>query len=138
MQTKLVRGKAAFHIRNTILTGAPLIAALALCAPDQAIAACGVVSHPAGVHAASGGGGGVHAATSIAAPSGVGGGGGTLGCANGSSAAAYHGLPVASSGRVIEATGAHTARSETYERTATTRTTNVSAHLHAVRPAHHA
>jgi hypothetical protein len=138
MQTKLERGKAAFHIRSTILAGAPLIAALALCAPDQALAACGAVSHPAGVHATAGAGGGVHATTGIAAPSRVGGGGGTLGCANGGSAAALHGLPVASSGRVVEATGAHAVRSETHARAATTRTTNFSAHLHAVRPAHHA
>ena len=58
MQAKLKRGKAAFHTRSAgssvaILAGASLIAALALCAPDQALAACGGASHPAGVHAAA-------------------------------------------------------------------------------------
>jgi hypothetical protein len=44
-------------------------------------------------------------------------------------------LPTATSGRVVE-TGAHPARTESHARTATTRTTNASAHLHAV--GHHA
>jgi hypothetical protein len=139
MQTKPERGKAAFRTRSVglcvaILTSAPLIAAMALCAPDQALAGCGVASHPAGVRAA-GGGGGVHAASGIAAPSRAGGGGGTLGCANGSSAVAFHGLPVASSGRVIE-TGARAAHTASRVRTAPTKTTTASAHLHAVKPAH--
>ena len=135
MQTKLERGKAAFPIRSIILAGAPLIAALALCAPQQALAACGALSHPSGAHAASAGAGGMHTTTGIAAPSGVGGG---TGCAAGSSAAALHRLPAASSGRVVEATGAHAARSETHARTAPARATNASARLHAVKPAHHA
>ena len=141
MQAKLERGKAAFRrgsvgLSVAILAGAPLIAALALFTPDRALAACGA-SRPAGVHAAGGGGGGIHVATGIAAPSGGGGGGGgSLGCANGSSASALRGLPTAASGRVVE-TGAHAAgRPTPRARTATTRTSNASAHLHAVRPAH--
>ena len=140
MQAKLERGKAAFRRRSVglsvaILAGAPLIAGLALFTPDRALAACGA-SRPAGVHASGGGGGGIHVATGIAAPSGGGGGGGgSLGCANGSSASALRGLPTAASGRVVEG-GAHAARTESHARTATTRTTNASAHLHAFRPAH--
>ena len=117
MQAKLKRGEAAFPTRSVglsiaVFAGAPLIAALALCAPDSAQAACGGSSHPAGVHAAGGGTGGVHAATGIATPSGVGGGGGgSLGCPGGSSASALRGLPTASSGRVVEM-GAHAARTE--------------------------
>jgi hypothetical protein len=153
MQANLERGKAAFRTRSVglsvaILAGAPLIAALALFAPDRALAACGGASHPAGVHAAGSGGGSVHAATGIAAPSGGGGGGGSLGCANGSSASALHGLPVAASGRVVEP-GVHAAHGTTHERTAatrtaatstattrtaTTRTANTSAHLGGVKP----
>ena len=136
MQTKLERGKAAFHVRSTILAGAPLIVALALCAPDPALAACGASSGAA--HAPSTRTG-AHTATSIAAPSAAGGGGGgSLGCANGSSVSVLRGLPTTASGRVVEATGAHATRSEMHARTAATRTTNVSAHLRAVRPAHHA
>ncbi len=142
MQANLEFGKAAFRMRRVslsaaILAAAPLIATLAICAPDRALAACGA-SHPAGVHA-TGGGGGVHVATSRPATSGgSGGGGGTLGCANGASAAALHGLPSASSGRVVE-TGVHIGARPT-SRTATTRTkgANASAHLHAVRSPHHA
>jgi hypothetical protein len=138
MQTKLERGKAAFRIRSVglsavILAGAPLIAVAALCAPEQAFAACGV-SHPAGVRTSTGSGG-THATTGIAAPSGGGGGVGSLGCANGSSAPALRGLPVASSGRVIE-TGAHAGRTENHVRTAPTKSTNATAHLHTVKPAH--
>ena len=137
MQGKLERGKAAFHTRSigslAILAGASLIAALTLGAPDRALAACGASSHPSGVH--TGVGGGVHAATSTAATSS---GSGTLGCAGGSSASALRGLPTTSSGRVVE-TGAHAAsRTASSARTATTRTTNASAHLHTVRSQHHA
>ena len=144
MQPNFRRGEAArggcsVGWSVAILAGVPLIATLALCAPNAALAACGA-SHPAGVHAA-GGGGGVHVATSMPATSGGGGGGGvgTLGCANGASAAALRGLPTASSGRVVEADAhamAHmTAGTRTATaRTATTRTANASAHLAAVRP----
>jgi hypothetical protein len=55
MQSNLERGKAASDARSAgrfvaILARVPFIATLALCAPDRALAACGV-SHPAGVHA---------------------------------------------------------------------------------------
>ena len=107
MQADLRRGEGASGLRGAgrlvaILAGAPLIAMLTLCAPDQTLAACGGAGRPAGVHAAASGGGSVHAATGIAAPSGGGGGGGSLGCANGSSASGLRGLPVAASGRVAE------------------------------------
>jgi hypothetical protein len=132
MQADIKRGNAAFRIRGVGLSVAILASAtLSLSAPERALAACGGSSRPAGVHAAAAGGGGVHAATGIAAPSGGGGGGGSLGCAGGSSASALHGLPVASSGRVVQ-TGAHAARTASHARTATTRTTNASAHLRAV------
>src|SRR5277367_5800117 len=108
MQADLKRGKAASGVRSVgrsvvILAGVPLIATLALCAPDRALAACGA-SSPAGVHAAGGGSSsGVHTATSQPASSGggSGGGGGTLGCANGASAP-LRGLSTAASGRVVE------------------------------------
>ena len=138
MQADFKRGKAASDVRSrlvAILAGVPLIATLALFAPDRALAACGAAGLPAGVHAAAGGGGGVHAATGVAAPSGGGGGGGTLGCAGGASAPALRGLPVAASGRVAEG-GAHRAHTASRVRTAPTRTGNASAHLHAVRPGH--
>jgi hypothetical protein len=137
MQTNLKRGNAAFRMRGVGLSVAILASAtLSLSAPDRALAACGGSSRPAGVHAAGGGGGGVHVATGIAAPSGGGGGGGgSLGCAGGSSASALHGLPVASSGRVVE-TGAHAARTESHARTATTRTANAGVHMHAFGHAH--
>ena len=135
MQAKLEHGKAAYRMCSVrlpvaIFTGVPLIAALAFLAPESALAACGA-SHPAGVHAATASSG-VHAATRTPATAG-GGGVGTLGCANGASASALHGLPVAASGRVIE-TGAHASRATTHT---ARRTTNASAHLPAVRPAHH-
>jgi hypothetical protein len=141
MQTKLELVKATLCTRGVnlavaILASVPLIAALALSASDRALAACGGSSHPAGVHAAAGGGGGVHVTAGIGASSGGGGGGGNLGCANGSSASALHGLPIASSGRVVE-TGARAARTETHARTATTRTANAGARMHAIRPPHH-
>jgi hypothetical protein len=137
MQANLERGKAASGVRSVgrfaILAGASLVAALALSAaePARAGAACGA-SHPA--HAAAIGGGSVHTTTSIAAPSGGGGGGGSVGCANGSSASAPHGLPVASSGRVLE-NGAH---APAHTRTVSTRTANTSTHSHVVRPQHRA
>jgi hypothetical protein len=129
MQADIKRGNAAFRIRGVGLSVAILASAtLSLSAPERALAACGGSSHPAGVHAAAAGSGGVHAATGIAAPSG---GGGSLGCAGGSSASALRGLPAASSGRIVQ-TGAHAARTASHARTATTRTTNASAHLRAV------
>jgi hypothetical protein len=137
MQANLERGKAASGVRSVgrfaILAGTPLIGVLALCAPDRALAACGGASHPA--HAAAISGGSVHAATGIPATSGGGGGGGSLGCANGSSASALHGLATTTSGRVIENGGGHTA---THTRTSTTRTANTSTHSHVVRPQHRA
>jgi hypothetical protein len=135
MQTNLRRGNAAFRTRNIGLSVAILASAtLSLSAPDRALAACGGSSHPAGVH--TGVASGVHVATSTTATAGgTGGGGGSLGCAGGSSASALHGLPVASSGRVVE-TGAHASRSETHARTATTRTANAGVHMHALGHAH--
>jgi hypothetical protein len=140
MQANLKRGEAAFHSRSVGLSIAIFagVAALALGAPDRALAACGGSSHPAGVHAAGSGSGGVHVATGIAAPSGGGGGGGgSLGCAGGSSASGLRGLQTAASGRVVEP-GVRAARTAPHARNATTRTTNASAHLHAVAPRHRA
>jgi hypothetical protein len=140
MQGKLERGKAAFHTRRigslAILAGASLIAALTLGAPDRALASCVASSHPSGVH--TGVGGGVHAATSTVARSGGSGGGGSLGCPGGSSASGLRGLQTAASGRVVEPGVRAATRTETHARTATTRTTNASAHLHTVRSPHHA
>jgi hypothetical protein len=137
MQAKLERGKAAFRMHGVGLSVAILASAtLSLSAPDRALAGCGASSHSAGVH--TGVGGGAHVATSTVATSGgSGGGSGTLGCAGGSSASALRGLPTTSSGRVVE-TGAHASRTAHSARTATTRTTNASAHLHTVRSPHHA
>jgi hypothetical protein len=142
MQANFKRGKAVSGVRSVgrfaILAGVPLIATLAFSPPDRAFAACGA-SRPAGVH--TGVGGGAHVATGIAAPSrGGGGGGGSLGCAGGSSASALRGLPTASSGRVVE-TGAHAMGRPTARMTAhttATKSTNASAHVHAVRPPHRA
>jgi hypothetical protein len=138
MQAKLERGKAAFRMRGVGLSVAILLASatLSLSAPDRALAACGGASHPA--HAAATGNGGTHVATSTVATSGgSGGGGGSLGCAGGASGSALRGLPLASSGRVVEpGAGAHAARTETHARNATTRTPGATAHLHAV--GHHA
>jgi hypothetical protein len=139
MQAKLERGKAASGGRSVVRSGAifaagvSLIAALALSAPERALAACGGASHPA--HASGGGGGGVHAATSRPAASGGGGaGGGSLGCANGASASALRGLPMASSGRVVEM-GAHGTHAAMHPRNAVAaRPTNATAHLRGVRP----
>lgn len=148
MQAKFDRGKAALGLRSAgrfvaILAGVPLLATLALSAPDRALAACGA-SRPAGTHAAASGGGSVHAATGTASSGGGGGGGGSLGCANGSSASAVRGLPVASSGRVLEGGGRPAARTAAHARTAatrtattrpaTTRTASTSAHVGGVRP----
>jgi hypothetical protein len=139
MQANLERGKAASGARSAgwfvaVLAGVPLIATLTLSAPDPALAACGA-SHPA--HAPAASGGSVHTTTSVAAPSGGGGGGGSLGCANGSSAAApLRGLPTAASGKVVE-NGVHApARTAVHTRTATTSTANTGAHLRGVKPPH--
>jgi hypothetical protein len=139
MQANLKPNKAAPSRRSVgrsiaILAGVPLIATVAFCAP--ALAACGV-SHPAGVHAAATGASGVHVATSKPATSAGSGGSGTLGCAGGSSATALRGLPVATSGRVME-TGSHAAHAATTSRNAVTKITNASAHLRGVKSPHHA
>jgi hypothetical protein len=131
MQANLERGKAASGARSVsrlaILASVSLIGTLALCAPDRALATCGAGG--GGMHAATArpptSGGGVHAAAS-----GGGGGGGSLGCANGSSASALHGLPMAASGRVLEGEP-HTAAHTTLKRTATTRTADTGAHTAA-------
>ena len=155
MQAKLERGKAASGGRSVVRSGAILAAsvslfgALALSAPERALAAaCGGASHPA--HAAGSSGGSVHTATSRPA-SGGGGGGGSAGCAGGASAP-LRGLPTAASGRVLEG-GVRAAHIEPHARTApsktaTTRTAptkpaipttaSTGAHLRGVRPPHHA
>jgi hypothetical protein len=63
----------------TLLASAPLIAVLTLCAPGQALAACGAthLSGGGGVHTASSGGGGVH--TGVSSPHAS---GGSSGCPN--------------------------------------------------------
>ena len=142
MQVNLKRGKAASAMRSlsrlAILAGVPLIAALALSVPDRALAACGT-SRPAGVHTATAHTG-VHTTTSRPATSGGGGGGGggTLGCANGSSAtAALHGLPVAGSGKVVEAGVRPVAHRTPHPSTGAAKTakpSNASAHLRGVKP----
>lgn len=127
MQANLDHGKAASGARCAsrfvaILAGVPLVATLALSAPDRALAACGT-SHPATAHAASSGAGSVHTATSTA-PSGGGSGGGvgSGGCPTGSSFATPHGLPMAASGRVIEPGIRSAASTATHARTAATKT----------------
>jgi hypothetical protein len=141
MQVNLERGKAASAMRSlsrlAILAGVPLIAALALSAPERALAACGT-SRPAGVHTATAHTG-AHTTTSRPATSGGGGGGGggTLGCANGSSATALHGLPVAGSGKVVQAGVRPVAHTTPHPRAATAKTakpSNASAHLRGVKP----
>ena len=142
MQVNLERGKAASAMRSVsrlaILAGVPLIAAWALSVPDRALAACGT-SRPAGVHAATPSTG-VHVATSRPATSGGGGGGGggggTLGCANGASAPAVHGLPVAAgSGKVVQAGVRPVAHAATpHPGAATAKPSNASAHLRGVKP----
>ena len=141
MQANLDRGKAALGARSAgrfiaILAGVPLLATLALSAPDSALAACGA-SRPAGTHAAASSGGSVHTATGTA-PSGGGSGGGvgSLGCANGSSASALHGLATAPSGRVVERGARPAARAAVHPRTAATRTANTSTHPRGVRRPH--
>ena len=139
MQTILKRGKAASRVRSgglsvAIVASASIVAAFSFFVPNGALAGCGASSggsHPASAHT------GAYTATSIAPSSGAssGGGGGSLGCANGSSAPALRGLPTAASGRVVE--GGNAGRRETHARTAT-RTTNATAHLHTVKPAHRA
>ena len=140
MQVNLERGKAASAMRSVsrlaILAGVPLIASLALSASDPALAACGA-SRPAGVHGAAAKTG-AHVATSRPATSGGGGGGGgTLGCANGSSAAAApHALPVASSGKVVESSVrpvAHTTPHPSAGKAKTAKPSNASAHLRGVK-----
>jgi hypothetical protein len=139
MQMMLGRGKAALGARGAWLCFAIFAsAASSLAFPHQALAACGGSSRPAGVHAAGSGSAGVHvASTTVTRSSGASGGGGTLGCAGGSVAAALHGLPVASSGRVVQP-GAHAAHAETHARTATTRTANVNGRVHAFGRSHRA
>jgi hypothetical protein len=136
MQAALERGMATSGARGAdrvaILAGVPLIAALVLYGPAPALAAC-EVSHPAGVHSATGTG--VHTATGRPS-SGGGGGGGTLGCANGASAPALHGLSIANSGRVVEG-GVHgNGHVTAHPRTAATKTASASAHLRGVKPPH--
>jgi hypothetical protein len=145
MQINLKRGKAALRARSAglsvaIFASASIVATFSFFVPNPALAACGGASHSAGVHTASASTG-AHTATGIAASSSgasKGGGGGSLGCANGNSAAALRSLPTAASGRVVEAGAAHAARPATHAKAAPTRTTNASAHLHTVKPAHHA
>jgi hypothetical protein len=140
MQTILKRGSAASRVRSAglsvaIVAGASIVATFSFFVPNSALAACSA-SHSAGVHTASANTG-AHTATSIAAPSGASSaGGGSLGCATESSATGLRGLPTAASGKVVEG-GAHAARPATHARTApTTRSTNATAHLHTVKPAH--
>ena len=137
MQADLKHGKAAFRMRSVGLSVALFASAtFSLSAPDRALAACGGSSRPAGIHAAGSGAAGVHVASSTTATSRAGsGGGGSLGCAGGSSASALHGLPVGSSGRVLE-TGAHAARAGNHARTAATRTANAGVHTHTFGHAH--
>jgi hypothetical protein len=135
MQTNLKRGNAAFRMRGVGLSLAILASTtLSLSAPDRALAGCGGASRPAGVRPAVSGTAGVHAATGIAAPSGGGGGGGSLGCAGGSSVSAMRGLPMTSSGRVVEARARTMGHPATRPRAAS----NASAHVHAVRAPHRA
>jgi hypothetical protein len=141
MQDRLERGGAASGVRSisrlAFFAGVSLIAGLALSAPQAALAACGT-SHPAGVHSGAAGTG-VHAATSRPSSGGGGGGGvGTLGCANGASVPAPHGLSMTSSGRVVE-TGVHAphaAARTTTPRTAATKPANATAHLRPVKSPH--
>lgn len=142
MQVNVERGKAASGVRSigrfvAILAGVPLVATLALSAPNTALAAqCGT-THPGGGGVHTGTGGGVHATTSTpASGGGGGGGGGTLGCANGSSAQGLRGLPVASSGRVVENGARAAGHTGVHARTAATKTANTGAHPRGVRPPH--
>jgi hypothetical protein len=137
MQANIEPGNAASGVRSVgrfaaISAAIPLIATLALSAPDRASAAeCGGASHPAGVH--TGVGGSAHAATAHPASGGGGGGGaGSLGCAGGSSASALGHLATTTSGRVVE----NVAHPGTHTRTATTRTANTNLHSRVARPQH--
>ena len=142
MQTILKRGKAASRARSAglslaIVASAWIVATFSFLVPNPAQAGCGA-PHITGSHAASSGASGVHATTGISAHSGGGGGGGGLGsggCPNGGSAAPLRGL-TAASGRVIER-GA-VGRREAHTRTGPTQTFNAAAHLHTVKPLHHA
>jgi hypothetical protein len=137
MQVRLERRRAASGVRSVsrfaFLAGVPLIAALALSAPERAFAACGP-SHPAGVH--SGTGTGSHTATSRPSSGGSGGGGGTLGCANGASATALHGLSIAGSGKVVEGGVRPVAHTTVHARTIATKPANATAHLRGAKPPH--
>jgi hypothetical protein len=137
MQVRLERRRAASGVRSVsrfaFFAGVPLIAALALSAPERAFAACGP-SHPAGVH--SGTGTGSHTATSRPSSGGSGGGGGTLGCANGASATALHGLSIAGSGKVVEGGARPVAHTTVHARTAATKPANATAHLRGAKPPH--
>jgi hypothetical protein len=134
MQMKLERCKAALCARGAAVSVAILASSLNF--PHQALAACGGSSRPAGVHAAGSGAGAVHPpSTTVTRSSGVSGGSGTLGCAGGSVASPLRGLPVASSGRVVQP-GAHAAHADTHART--TRTANVGGRMHAFGRAHRA
>jgi hypothetical protein len=136
MPMKVERGKAALGAGLCFAILASVASSLAF--PHQALAACGGSSRPAGVHAAGSGSAGVHvASTTVTRSSGASGGGGTLGCAGGSVASPLRGLPVASSGRVLEP-GAHAARNATHARTATTRTANAGVRVHAFGHGHRA
>jgi hypothetical protein len=145
MQANFEHCKAASGPRSArpfiaILASVPLIATLALCAPDRALAVCGAATHPAG-----GGGGGIHTGVGGGAhPAGGGGGvsgGGGGGCSSGSSALGLRGLPMAASGRVLAggvpertATTKRTASTSTATRAAPTRVANAGAHFGGVRP----
>lgn len=137
MQVRLERGRAASGVRSVsrfaFLAGVPLIAALALSAPERAFAACGP-SHPAGVHL--GAGTGAHTATSRPSSGGSGGGGGTLGCANGASATALHGLSIAGSGKVVEGGARPAAHTTVHARTTATTSSKTTAHLRGAKPPH--
>lgn len=137
MQVRLERGRAASGVRSVsrfaFFAGVPLIAALALSAPEGAFAACGP-SHPAGVHSVTGTG--AHTATSRPSSGGSGGGGGTLGCANGASATALHGLSIAGSGKVVEGGPRPAAHTMVHARTTATTSSKTTAHLRGAKPPH--
>jgi len=139
MQTILNRGKAASSMRSAglsvaIAASASIVATFSVFVPNPAQAACGAGS--SGVHAASAHTGS-HTATSIAAPSGaVSGGGGSPGCPSASSGVGFRGLQTAASGRVVE--GGNAGRRGAHARTAPTWNSNATAHLHMMKPAHHA
>jgi hypothetical protein len=139
MQTNLRRGKAASRARSAALSvaiaaSASIVATFSFFVPNPAQAGCGA-PHITGSHAASSGIAGVHTTTGISAPSGGGGGGvGSSGCAV--SGTPLRGLTTAASGRVIE--GGNVGRREAHTRTGPTQTFNAAAHLHTIKPSHHA